>query len=61
MARELKCPISPRVIDGKVWHIAGWGYDSVKATKEEANNLRQKGYRVRIVKSKNIISLFKRK
>jgi hypothetical protein len=61
MARERKCPISPRVIDGNVWHIAGWGYDSTKKAREEADILRKKGYKARIVRSANIISVFKRK
>jgi len=62
---KVKQPISPRVIDGEVYHISSWtdvrNKTTIQSAQAEARYQRAKGYKVRIVKTKNAVAVFRRK
>ncbi len=66
--KQVKQPISPRMIDGEVFHIFSWvdnrnlGVRKNKALAQDvAKTQRAKGYKVRVIVAKDTVAIFRRR
>jgi len=54
-------PVLKRKFGREYYHLFDYGYANIFKARGEAVRLRAKGYKVRVVKTKNSISIYRKK